>query len=220
MNKQNLLPEEIYDIFEKLKTDIVWLHGRWIIFEQLYGISQERVELLNEIASTYFRITQDVLLDDILIRIGRITDKPIMRNNENLSLGQIILRLDKNKYSELIARLETKLKNIESLSNTIRTYRNKRLAHQDIDIALKRVESLPAVTFSAIKDTLKAIRDFMNQCELYFNHSEMAYEAFSMSADGKALINRLKQAMAYEELEKQEIIERGYWRIKSKYKGA
>ncbi len=213
------MPEAINEVFENLRTELVWLHGRWIIFEQLYGTSTERVDLLNEIAATYFRITQDVLLDDIVIRIGRITDKPSTGKSENLSLGQIIRRLDKERYPELIFRLEVRLKDIQTMSDTIRKYRNKKLAHHDVDVALK-VESLPVLTFGVIKDTLKSIRDFMNECELYFNGSEMAYEAFSMSADGQALINRLKKVIAYDELEKLEVIERGYWRKKSKYKSA
>lgn len=219
MKKQRSIPKEISDIFEELRTELIWLHGRWIIFDQLYGVSPERVEILNETAATYFRITQDVLLDDILIRIGRITDKPSTGKSENLSLGQIIRRLNNEMYPELVSRLEVRLEEIQIMSDTIRKYRNKKLAHHDVSVALK-VESLPDLTFGVIRDTLKSIRDFMNECELYFTDSEMAYEAFSMSADGKALINRLKKAIAYDELEKQGVIERGYWRKASKYKTA
>jgi hypothetical protein len=136
-----------------------------------------------------------------------------------LSIGQIIALLDREKYSELITRLEAKLEDIKYLSGAIRQYRNKNLVHSDIDVALKTVEPLPVITFEAIKGTLGKIRDFMNECEGYFQDSETAYEAFTMSADGQALVNRLKKAIAYEELEKQGLIERGYWRMKSRYKG-
>jgi hypothetical protein len=220
MEEKKLLPQEINEIFSKLQSEIIWLYGRWIIFEQLYGKSPERVELLNEAAATYFRITQDVLLSDILIHIGRITDKPKIQGNENLSLEQIIARLDKNKYSDLVKTLEEKMENIRILSRGIRQYRNKRLAHQDIRIALKKAEVMPEVTFGSIRSTLEAICDFMNGCELYFCDNEMAYEAFAMRADGKALITRLKKAIAYDELEKDGVIERGYWRRKSRFKDA
>jgi 2-phospho-L-lactate guanylyltransferase (CobY/MobA/RfbA family) len=83
-------------------------------------------------------------------------------------------------------------------------------------LALKNAEPLPTIKIKAIKDTLKALRSFMNECEIFFRDSETAYDAFSMRADGKSLVNRLKMAIAYEELEKQGIIERGYWRRKSR----
>ena len=218
--EKNSLPVEIGEIFAKLQSDIVWLHGRWIIFNQLYGESAERVQLLNDSAATYFRITQDVLLDDILISIGRITDKPIMGSNENLSLGQLINRLDKDKYPDIISLLEGKLENIQLLSKDIRQIRNKKLAHKDINIALAKVELLPRVTIKSISTTLEAIRDFMNECEGYFCDSEMAYEAFSMSADGKVLVTKLKKAIAYDQLEKEKLFEFGYWRRKSRFKNA
>jgi hypothetical protein len=219
MTEEKALPEEIAVVFEALKSELIWLHGRWIIFEQLYGASPERVEMLNQIASTYFFVTQEVLLNDILISIGRLTDKPRLGKNDNLSIGQIASRLDNIKYPELTTRLEEHMNYIETLCKPIRAHRNKKLAHRDFDLALKNAEPLPTITIKAIKDTLEVIRIFMNECEVYFRDSETAYEAFAMKADGNSLISSLKKAVAYDELEEQGFVERGYWRRKSRYKG-
>jgi hypothetical protein len=219
MTNDKALPEEIAAVFEALKSEIIWLHGRWIIFEQLYGTSPESVEMLNQIAATYFYVTQEILLNDILISIGRLTDKPRFGRSENLSIGQIVSRIDKKKYPELAARLEERLNAIETLCESIRIHRNKKLAHRDYDLTLKIAAPLPAIKFKAIMDTLEAIRIFMNERELHFRDSTTAYEAFAMRADGKSLINGLKKAIAYDELEEQGLIERGYWRRKSRYKG-
>jgi hypothetical protein len=89
MKTQKSMPEEVAEVFDKLKSEIIWLHGRWIIFEQLYGTSPERVELLNEIASSYFRITQDALLDGILIYIGRITAGLSLKKMSKSEIGQV-----------------------------------------------------------------------------------------------------------------------------------
>lgn len=218
MDDTKLFPDEIKEIFEELKSEIVWLHGRWIIFEQLYASSPERINFLNGIAAAYFRITQDVFVDDILMYIGRLTDHPEFGRNKRLSLGQIPAKLDEEKYPELIEQLEAQLKNIKTLSRTIRDHRNKKLAHLDINVALRQVSPLEPVTFDAIQKTLEAIRKFMNECELYFLDSQTAYEAFSMKSDGQTLVNKLKKSVAYEELEEEGLIEHGYWRTKSEYK--
>ena len=57
MTEEKALPNEIVFAFTALKSELVWLYGRWIIFEQLFGVSSERVDLLNQRASTYFYIT-------------------------------------------------------------------------------------------------------------------------------------------------------------------
>ena len=218
MNEKNSLPEEINEIFTKLQSEIVWLHGQWIIFKQIYKQSPERVELLNASAVSYFQITQKALINSILIYIGRITDGAGTGRHKNLSLKQIVNRLDKDKYPDIQIHLKAKLDNIDAISKPIRDYRNKKLAHRDFEMAFNNVVSIPPVTVEAIENTIEAIRDFMNECELHFLDSETAYEAFTMRADGRVLINRLKKAIAYDELERDGLIEHGYWRKKSKYK--
>jgi hypothetical protein len=44
MKDEKSLPKEIAEVFNKLQAEIVWLHGRWIIFEQLYSESNKTVD--------------------------------------------------------------------------------------------------------------------------------------------------------------------------------
>jgi hypothetical protein len=219
MKKEQEFPEESGEIYKKLQSEIMWLHARWIIFEQLFTNSEERVEMLNETASSYFFITQHALFNDILLFLSRILDKSKLGKDENLSLEQLITHIDKDKYPDLESKMRELLEKIHSLSVSLKTYRNKKLAHYDLDVALGKAEFTPRINFLEIKNILKAIRDFMNEYEGYFLNSDTAYDyCLSIQADGKALINKLKKAYAYEELEKLGLIERGYWHRKSKYK--
>jgi len=47
------IPALVEEVYEFLKKEVTWLHGRWIIFEQLYNKSPKRIELLSEAASTF-----------------------------------------------------------------------------------------------------------------------------------------------------------------------
>ncbi len=68
------MPTELAEVYDALKQDISLLHVKWEVFNQLYVTSEETVELLNESAPSFFRICQDMLIDDILLTTSRLTD--------------------------------------------------------------------------------------------------------------------------------------------------
>ena len=68
------IPAPISEVYETLQTEIVWLHGRWICYRQLFSGSERRIDLLNECASAFFFIMQDVLLDEVQVSLSKLTD--------------------------------------------------------------------------------------------------------------------------------------------------
>ncbi len=220
MSELRAFPEEIQEIFEILKSEISLLDVRWRIFKELYVLSSERIDLLNKSAAAYFRITHDVFIDDIFIRIRRLIDVPESKGNKNLSLGQIQASLDSEKYQELIRQLTDQLDNIQTLNRPIKNQRNKNIAHSDFNIALRRTSPVESVTFESIEQTLVAIRNFMNECELYFLGTTTEYEGYAIGTGGRSLTTKLKKAVAYDELEAQGLIEKDYWKEKSQYRDA
>jgi hypothetical protein len=191
------VPEPLRDIFIELKSAVVWLHGHWIVYRQLYGKSPERVELLNESAGTFFNLLQNILLHDMVLAIARLTDRSEVCGRENLVLGQLVEKLDSKSYSELIERLREHLIIISTKCEIFRKKRNREVAHSDLMTALKVDVELPGVSRQMFEDALAAIRDYMNEFEIYFSESSTAYEYFSMNSDGEALIWQLKRAADY-----------------------
>jgi hypothetical protein len=63
-------------------------------YRKLYGESAERVAFLNETAGFFFRVVQDVLWDDILLHIARLTDPPKQGVYENLTLLRLPSLID------------------------------------------------------------------------------------------------------------------------------
>ncbi|MHB8192955.1 MAG: AbiU2 domain-containing protein [Bellilinea sp.] len=212
MDQMKTLPEEIESIVTLIKSEIVWLHGHWRIFQQLFCGPSEIIDLLNNTAPTYFYITQKALFDDIIISLVRLTDKKSTLGYQNISLDQIINCLDENQYPELKAKLEEQLITINELTKSLRNYRSKKLAHWDLEQALKIVEPLEVISLKMINDVLEALGIFMNDLELFFLNSETAYEAFAMRSNGKTIITMLKKSLAYDKLERQGVIEIGYWK--------
>ena len=67
-------PTPVQEIWAALSADVVWLHGRWIIYRQLFGTSEKRVDLLNEFAGTVTWMLQNVLLHDVQLWLSKLGD--------------------------------------------------------------------------------------------------------------------------------------------------
>jgi hypothetical protein len=200
------IPPDVAEIFEPLRTEIIWLHVRWILYEQLYeqlfGHSEKRVDLLNESAGTLFYVVQDTLLGEIKIALSKLTDPARQGKFDNLSLEMLQSRIKLAADQQLQDTTRSLLDSLHSICGRFRTWRNKTLAHLDLDTALKAETSqLPAITRQMVNDALRLVRDYMNEIEGRYDDSETAYEHFIMHAsDGNSLAHLLKAGLRYDQL--------------------
>jgi hypothetical protein len=195
------IPLNISEVFEELKTEITWLHGRWIIYRQLFGHSEKRIDLLNECASTFFYIIQDMLLDAVQVSLSKMTDPAQTGNFENLSIDQLQQRVETHGDPQLATSLRKLRDKLHDKCQPFRMWRNKRLAHLDLTTAMQSSSNpLPGISRQMIEDSLGILREYMNTIERYYSKSETGYEHFIMSSDGDFLISVLKYGLRYEEL--------------------
>lgn len=198
------IPANVAPIFHGLHADFVGLQVRYLMYRQLFGTSEERVELLNRRARAYFGIAQATLFDDVLSGISRITDKTVVCGKDNLVLDQLIEELDQMTYTTEIAALRSKRVAVATAVGPITTIRHKRLSHRDMQFALNpTAHSLPPMDRQQIEDALKAIADFMNTfLELFGENPYLYAETVPELGNGDALIRHLQRAEAYMQLEK------------------
>lgn len=162
------IPEPISSIYNELSTEITWLHGRWIVYRQLFAKSEERIELLNEAASAFFYIIQDVLLGDVQISLSKLTDPKSSGGFENLSLEQLQYRVGQHGDSGLALRTREILDKLKVKTEPFRKGRNKSLAHLDLATSMKsNIDPLPGISRQMIEDALLLVRVFMNEIESY-----------------------------------------------------
>lgn len=199
MQENNSIPSTVAEIYNELQSEVTWLHGRWICYRQLFAHSPKRIELLNESASAFFYIIQEVLLDEVQVSLSKLTDPATSGKHENLSLEQLQKRIEASADKALAEICRALLNKLHTQCEHFRTRRHKKLAHIDLDVALS-VQTLPEVSRHMIEDALLTLRNYLNAIELHFNDTEWGYEDFIMSSDGEALIATLKVGLRYEEL--------------------
>lgn len=207
------VPPSFVQIYDALRTEVTWLHGRWICYRQLFAASPKRIEMLNECASAFFFIVQDVLLDEVQISLSKLTDPAKTGKKENLSLEQLQIQLELHGDSTLASRNRLTLNKLHSQCVTFRDWRNKQLAHMDLLTAMKSSPNpLPGVSREMIEDALSTLRDYLNAIEQHYNNSEYGYEHFIMSSDGEALLATIRAGLRYEELLQERKIPFDDWR--------
>ena len=195
------IPTKIDDVYSALSKEVTWLHGRWICYRQLFAESERRIEMLNECASTFFFIIQDVLISEVQVCLSKLTDPAKTGKHDNLSLEQLQLRIEQSGDPSLARSNRITLDALLLEAAPFRAWRNKQLAHLDLLTAMKAAPNpLPDVSRQMIEDALSLVRKYLNAIEHHYNDSEIGYEHFVMSSDGGALLATVRYGLRYEEL--------------------
>jgi hypothetical protein len=203
MNENSLeapsnMPSDLLQVYESLWQEVAGLHSRWVIFCQLFTVSESQVDFLREMAPSFFGVLQQTFRNDILMSLSRITDPSRTGGKENLSLVLLTERIDPSAFPALRHTLDTSLQEIIAHCTPFRDLRNRTLAHKDLPTALRyHSNPLPGISQNMINDALRMIRVFMNTIQSHFDHSETAYEHIIQRGNGEDIVFYLKQAREY-----------------------
>jgi hypothetical protein len=192
MTGQNM-PDPLRAIYDPLWQDVVWVNTKWEQFLNLYG-DQAAVALLNDTAPAFFHICQDVLWDEVLMSICRLTDPSRAGNRENLTIRRLIDNVDEITYPVLKTQVEAEFLASERFFEPARQHRNRRIAHVDLPT---RVNSHPTplsgVNKRDVDEALMAVGRIMNAIEGHFSDSETAYGGAIMQGGSETLLYWLRQ---------------------------
>ena len=179
-------------VYHALCNEVTWLHAKWLQYRKLFGHSESRVDLLNQTAAFFFRVVQDVVFEDVLLHIARLTDPPRQGEYENLSL----LRLPRVEHDQSIAAdLSRLIATAKSKSVFSREWRNRRIAHRDYALALDaKSQPLPGVSRQEVEDVLAAFRNVLNHLESHHFAGHIAFECFLSYDDADALVECLERS--------------------------
>jgi hypothetical protein len=190
------LGQVYYDLFEEL----VWLHDKWAQYCELFGKDQQRVELLNKVAPRFFWYLQHTLFDDIQLHLARLTDPPQTGSgkNQNLTMRRFTQLIADPKFKSEVEKL---LEEVEQKCEFARQWRNKVLAHLDVNTRAKP-QLLPPRTRKQVKDALEAMRHLMNSIAKHYGLAEIFYEMRPKVGDAASLVYRLEKCLQKEKQER------------------
>jgi hypothetical protein len=182
--------------FYSLYHEIAMMYLEFTEFESLFvekGENSNKIELLNKTAPTLFCVVQKKLIEGIILHITRITDPPRSKRGEHecLSISRLPklikekkLEGAKEKDCDVEEKMEREiLQPIRKLINdTIehavfaREYRNKFIAHSEIQKTLENVNPIEQVTLAKMRVVINDIIEVFNKVLKLFDRSKVEFE--------------------------------------------
>lgn len=201
---------ELGSVYHALWNELVWLHRKWDEYVKLFGTKPSRIDLMNKVAPSFFRVVQDSLWEDTLLHVARLTDSPSTSGKNNLSIRQLPQLIDdKNLQDEVTTLVEAAVKKAEFC----RDWRNRRIAHKDLALALNRgAEPLQPASRANVKDVLTSMADVLNAVSAHYLDSTTWFEGISTLGGAIALLYALDDSVRFH-AERRERISNGDFRI-------
>ncbi len=196
-------------LYHALWNELVWLYFKWGEYVELFGTKPSRIDLINRAAGYFFRVVQDSLWYDSLLHIARLTDPPESCRKKNLSIQQLPLLIDDHTLKEKVEKLvDVAIEKAEFC----RDWRNRRIAHKDLGLALGvGAKSLKPASRAEIKESLTSISNVLNAISLHYMNSEITFEGEKTSDGAVSLLYVLDDGLRAEE-ERKERLKAGTYR--------
>ena len=184
------------EVWGHLHSEVTLLHAQWQTFLALFGVSHERVQLLNRSAGLFFSVIQQTLLRDLYVGLTRLIDPLHIRGQQNLTLERLLLDPRVSADQALLALTQQKVEAAKQACQPFRTHRNKALAHLDLTTKLAGGRAaLPGVTRKMIEDALRAIADVLNTVDQHLNGNITVFDhVYFAGGDAEALVRCLERA--------------------------
>ena len=172
----SVLGQDLGSLYHALYNEVTWLHAKWNQYRILFAESPARIELLNDVAGFFFRVIQDVLWEDIVLHLARLTDPPQSVGKDNLTLLRLAEAVKEPALSLEVKNLAEQAK---AAADFARVWRNRHLAHRDLALGVDdRATPLPGISREKIDRALAGAGAVLNKIESHFWQSEVAFAQF------------------------------------------
>jgi hypothetical protein len=180
------LGDPLGEMVYALEAEFYWLQYKWQEYVVLFGSEPSRIEVLNRAAPAFFHHIQDVLWDDILMHLSRLTDSPTgKRKRRNLTFAALPPLVKGRLHREVVALVTNALESASFATD----WRNRRLAHLDLRLALDRpAEPLMSASRLTIKEALKALHAVLRCVHNHYFQTDLAQEVIEAPLGAERLL--------------------------------
>jgi hypothetical protein len=191
--------------FAELWQEVADLHMKWLEFVELFGVKESRIDLINQAAPQFFRVVQDVLWEDTLLHIARLTDK----QNNHPTKRRLTLR----NLSQLV-KDPTAKRNVEALfvkverdAEFCRDWRDRHIAHLNLALAIEDPSARPLLPASRkqVNEVLDGIVALLNAVSSHYKDSESFFRLDTSAGGAVSLLYIIDDGLKAQEARRQRL---------------
>jgi hypothetical protein len=184
--------ETLGELYSLLSKELVWLYVSWSEYRVLYGTSEVTIQALNSAAPRFFYYLDYLMWHDVLLHICRLTDPPASAGRKNLTLASLPLAIPE---AHLKGEVEALIKEAQSKSKFARDWRNRHLAHRDLQKAQNpEVHALAAASREKVEEALTSMAEVLNRVLGHYEDTYMDYRSARVWADGSSSLLKVLRA--------------------------
>jgi hypothetical protein len=124
------------DEIEAMAHFCAHLRSIWRHYEILFEEGELRRTLLHRIAPVFFGDLNQLLIEQLVLQICRLTDPPVTMGRTNLTIDYVIREADFSGAPEELARAKALRDNIHQFRSKIAPARNRLIGHLDRDAVM------------------------------------------------------------------------------------
>jgi hypothetical protein len=196
MQTSKPLPPLVETIFVPINNDVTWLHAIWVLYFQLYCTKDEHYITMNETAPAFFAILKNVLFEELVLILGRLTDPASTFGKENASLDKLVEIIVQEGNLALASSVRAQVNVFRTKHSAFRTWRNARVNHNDLATLLNtRSTPMPQLPRKQVEEAVEEMAAIMNAVSEGLGSGSQEYRPFLFAqGDGNALLEALKKA--------------------------
>ena len=196
--------------FNALWQEVAWLHLKWGEYDELFGKKPSRIQLLNNAAPRFFRVVEDVLWEDTLLHIARLTDpgqSPGKGKKANLTIQALPGLVDASIKKSLAGFVDVAVQR----ADFCRDWRNRKIAHRDLALALDgSANPLKPANRKQVREALEAIVNVLNATSQHYIKSRTMFDYLGGSTGAEALLYVIDDGLKTEAERSERIRDREY----------
>jgi hypothetical protein len=189
--------EPLGEMYSALWQEVATIHFHWKEYVELFGVNSERIALLNDVASFFFRMIQDGQWETSLLHLTRLTDPAVARvrkeEKTNLTVRAVPELIGD---ANLKANVDKLVRDAVEATGFARDWRDRRIAHRDLKLALEQpTTALAEGSRADVKKALEALAAVLNALAHHYLKTETRFDLDATRGGAASLLHVLEIGM-------------------------
>jgi hypothetical protein len=192
-------------LYYLLWQELARLHATWGHFTTLFT-GTKNIALLNATAPRFFADLQSMQFQHVMLHLCRLTDPAKSAGKSTVT----VRALAKHFLGSLASEVRSMASTAVDKTQFARDWRNRRLAHSDLERALNpTLRPLAPASRAHVEDAMAALRAVLNHVETATLGTTTAFQAIVASGGGpRALIYHLQHGLDVENARRQRMFQK------------